>query len=186
MPPGVADPSVAPGPSLATEECLLPDGGRIVLRPVTPADRQRIVEGFDRLSPETRRLRFHEPRQSLSPADLEFLSTIDHDQHVSWCACLPDGTGVGIARYVVDPEGGKAEIAIVVVDTHQHRGIGRALLRKLAAIAGARGIAMFHATVLAENSVMRGLIENIAVEVSATEGVLRYEVPVAAIARLPV
>lgn len=185
MTPGLVEPPVVPGapPPVAV---VLPDGGPVMLRPVTTADRPRIIEGFGRLSPESRRLRFHEPRQSLTDAELEFLTTIDQDRHVSWCACLPDGTGVAIARYVVDPDGRAAEIAVAVVDAHQHRGIGRALLRRLAEIAAARGIATFHATVLAENRAMLALIERIAAQINATEGVLRIEIPVAAMAQLPV
>ncbi len=182
---GAADGTVTAGPSQEALEIALRDGGVVTLRPVTPEDRERIVEGFGRLSPESRRLRFHEPRQSLTAAELEFLTTIDQDRHVSWCACLPDGTGVGIARYVIDADERGAEIAIAVIDAHQHRGIGRALLRRLAEIAQARGIVTFHATVLAENRAMLALIERISARAVATEGVLRIEVPVAAVLTLP-
>jgi RimJ/RimL family protein N-acetyltransferase len=164
----------------------LKGGGRVMLRPVVPDDRDHIVDGFRRLSPESRRLRFHEPRNALTKAELDFLTTIDQDWHVSWAACLPDGTGVGIARYVVDPSApGQtargAEIALAVVDEYQRRGIGLTLLRKLAAIAAARGLRTFHATVLAENRAMLGLIERFAAAAVPTAGVLRVEVPVAAL-----
>ncbi len=182
--PGLVEPPLAPGQPPPID-IVLADGGPITLRAVTPADRARIVEGFGRLSPESRRLRFHEPRQSLTDSELEFLTTIDQDRHVSWCACLPDGTGVGIARYVVDPDGRAAEIAIAVLDAHQHRGVGRALLRRLAEIASSRGIVTFHATVLAENRAMLALIERIAASSAPTQGVLRIEVPVAAVLALP-
>ncbi len=182
----VADGTVSAGPSQVAAEVVLRDGGVVTLRPVTPDDRARIVEGFGRLSPESRRLRFHEPRQSLTSAELEFLTTIDQDHHVSWCACLPDGTGVGIARYVLDADERGAEIAIAVIDAHQHRGIGRALLRRLAEIARARGVVTFHATVLTENRAMLALIDRISTRTVATEGVLRVEVPVAAVLSLPI
>jgi RimJ/RimL family protein N-acetyltransferase len=159
----------------------LKGGGRVLLRPVLPEDREHIVDGFRRLSPESRRLRFHEPRQALTKAELDFLTTIDHDWHVSWAACLPDGTGVGVARYVIDPDERGAEIALAVVDEYQRRGIGLALLRKLAAIAAARALVTFHATVLAENRAMLALIERFAAAASPTAGVLRVEVPVAAL-----
>lgn len=173
-------------PALEAEWAPLKGGGRVLLRPVVPADRDRIIDGFRRLSPESRRLRFHEPRQALTQAELDFLTTIDHDWHVSWAACLPDGTGVGIARYVIDPPAPgqaarSAEIAVAVVDEYQRRGIGLALLRKLAAVAAARGLATFHATVLSENRAMLALIERFAVRATPTEGVLRVEVPVAAL-----
>lgn len=95
---------------------MLRDGGVVTLRPVTPEDRERIGRGLRPAVAESRRLRFHEPRQSLTSAELEFLTTIDQDHHVSWCACLADGTGVGIARYVLDADERGAEIAIAVID----------------------------------------------------------------------
>jgi RimJ/RimL family protein N-acetyltransferase len=164
----------------------LKGGGRVLLRPVMPEDRDHIIDGFNRLSPESRRLRFHEPRQALTKAELDFLTTIDQDWHVSWAACLPDGTGVGIGRYVIDPPApGQAtrgaEIALAVVDEYQRRGIGLALLRKLAVIAVARGLVTFHATVLSENRAMLALIERFAASALPTQGVLRVEVPVAAL-----
>jgi RimJ/RimL family protein N-acetyltransferase len=159
----------------------LKGGGHVLLRPVVPQDRDRIIDGFNRMSPESRRLRFHEPRRVLTQAELDFLTTIDQDWHVSWAACLPDGTGVGIARYVIDPDERGAEIAVAVVDEFQRRGIGLALLRKLAAVAAARGLATFHATVLSENRAMLALIERFAATTTPTEGVLRVDVPVAAL-----
>jgi len=165
----------------ATEWVPLKGGGRVMLRPVVPGDRERVIDGFKRMSAESRRLRFHEPRQCLTKAEIDFLTTIDQDSHVSWAACLPDDTGVGIARYVVDPDERGAEIAITVVDEYQRRGIGLALLRKLATIAATRGLATFHATVLAENRAMLALIERFAARAIPTEGVLRVEVPVAAL-----
>jgi RimJ/RimL family protein N-acetyltransferase len=167
-------------------DVALAGGGVVRLRPVVANDRARIVAGFERLSPESRRLRFHEPRQALTSAELDFLSTIDQDRHVSWAACLPDGTGVGIGRYVVDPAppGARpraAEIALAVVDAWQRRGIGRALLHRLAMIAAARGLETFHATVLSENRAMRALIERFATSAMPTAGVLRVEIPVAAL-----
>ena len=168
-------------PWLAPMWLDLKGGGRVLLRAVLPEDRDHIIDGFNRLSPESRRLRFHEPRQALTKAELDFLTTIDQDWHVSWAACLPDGTGVGIARYVVDPDERGAEIALAVVDEYQRRGIGLALLRKLAAIAAARGLVTFHATVLSENRAMLALIERFATSAMPTQGVLRVEVPVAAL-----
>jgi RimJ/RimL family protein N-acetyltransferase len=166
---------------LEPEWAPLKGGGHVLLRPVMPADRDHIIDGFNRMSPESRRLRFHEPRQALTKAELDFLTTIDHDWHVSWAACLPDGTGVGIARYVIDPDERGAEIALAVVDEYQRRGIGLALLRKLAAVAAARGLVRFHATVLSENRVMLALIERFQTSATPTEGVMRVEVPVAAL-----
>jgi RimJ/RimL family protein N-acetyltransferase len=178
--------SESPGESWDPAWVALKGGGLVLMRPVVPQDREQIIDGFNRLSPESRRLRFHEPRHALSKTEIDFLTAIDQDWHVSWAACLPDGTGVGIARYVIDPPpvgqaARGAEIALVVVDEYQRRGIGLALLRKLAAIAAARGLVTFHATVLSENRAMLALIDRFAAAATPTEGVLRVEVPVAAL-----
>jgi len=66
-----------------------------------------------------------------------------------------------VARYAVIPGGGVYDVAVVVADEWQGRGLGRLLMRRLAHIARLRGITRFHATMFGDNrralSLVRGL-----------------------------
>jgi GNAT superfamily N-acetyltransferase len=84
------------------------------------------------------------------------LVDLDFESNMGLVACLPDtGEVVGLSRYDLDPATGLADIAFVVRDDWQRRGIGTLLMRRMAEIARARGVAGFQADVLANN---RGML----------------------------
>jgi hypothetical protein len=79
----------------------LRDGAAIEIRPVTPADRETLRQGFERLSPESRYRRFFGPQPELSERDLDYLTDVDHHNHEALVATDPDtGDAVGVARFV--------------------------------------------------------------------------------------
>lgn len=81
---------------------------------------------------------------------LRQLATLDHDQREAVVAVRGDQV-IGLAQYVRVPEARHAELAVLVVDAWQHRGIGRRLVTRLATLAARRGITSFDASVLPEN-----------------------------------
>jgi nucleotide-binding universal stress UspA family protein len=130
----------------------LPDGSATAIRPIGPSDREALLAGFERLSPESRYRRFFTPMPTLSNRDLDYLTNVDHRDHEALVALdEADGGGiVGVARYVrTGPD--EAEPAIVVADDWQGRGLGHRLLECLAERAREEGVARFRAPVLAEN-----------------------------------
>ena len=143
----------------------LRDGTRVLLRPIGPHDRQRLVEGLRRLSERSRRLRFHAAVQELSDDQLRYLTEVDQVDHVAWVALdrdRPDDPGVGVARYVrVTDEPTVAEAAITVADAYQGRGAGTLLLGTLAGLARRHGIGVFRNYVLADNDAMLDLFERL-------------------------
>ena len=130
----------------------LRDGSRVVIRPIEPDDRAALVEGFERLKPESRYRRFFGPVTQLSERDLDYLTCVDHHDHEALVAVDAEtGEGVGVARYVrTGPD--VAEPAIVVVDDWQGRGAGSRLLDALVERAREEGIRRFQAPVLAYNA----------------------------------
>jgi GNAT superfamily N-acetyltransferase len=141
-----------PGPP---EVRRLPDGGRILIRPLLESDREELAEGFRQLSPESRRLRFFLPPDELTEPMLDYLTRLDYDVHYALGARAidePGQPGVGVARWVRDADDRRrAEPAVTVADAFQRRGVGTALLSALAARAVERGIEVFAAKVLWEN-----------------------------------
>lgn len=140
----------------------LRDGSQVHVRPIIPEDRARLADGFARLSPESRYRRFFTPMSQLSEGTLTYLTEVDHHDHEALVALSDDDRLVGVARYVRNaPEGRVAEAAITVIDDWQGRGLGRALLRRLATRARREGVTQFSALVKVENptavELLRGL-----------------------------
>jgi len=139
----------------------LRDGSAVDVRPISPADRQRLSDGFDQLSPESRYRRFFSPVAHLSERQLDYLTDVDHRDHEALVA-LAEGTDevVGVARYVrIRPD--VAEPAIVVADAWQGRGLARQLLDLLADRAREEGVETFVAPVLSENRAAIRLFEQL-------------------------
>jgi RimJ/RimL family protein N-acetyltransferase len=142
-------------------EVTLRDGTRVLIRPIEPADREALAAGFDRLSPESRYLRFLTPMRELGEPELDYLTQVDHHRHEALVAQLPDtGEGVGVGRFV-RTDGDEAEPAVAVADAWQRRGIGTALLDALADRAREEGIERFRALVLAHNTDAIAMLERL-------------------------
>lgn len=131
----------------------LRDGSVAVVRSIDPSDKQLLVRGFERLSPESRYRRFLSPLKHLSSAELAYLTEVDHVDHEALIAVSSEnGELVGVARYVRLPDRPEtAEVAVTTVDAWQGRGLATELLRRLAERAGSAGIERFTATCLAQN-----------------------------------
>ena len=126
------------------------DGSEIELRPIRPDDKKQLLDGFERLSSESRYKRFLTPMNELSERDLKYLTEVDHHDHEAIVAQTLDGEPLGVARYV-RTNGDTAEAAVAVTDDWQGRGVGTALLSRLAERAREEGISRFTATCLASN-----------------------------------
>jgi GNAT superfamily N-acetyltransferase len=129
----------------------LRDGSAVDVRPISPDDRDHLVESFERLSPQSRYRRFFSPVASLSERQLDYLTDVDHHDHEALVAVEPGGGIVAVARYVRTSPPSVAEPAIVVRDDWQGRGLAGLLLDVLADRARSEGIDSFIAPVLAEN-----------------------------------
>lgn len=160
---------------------VLPDGSEVLIDQVHREDAQLLADGFARLSAESRRLRFLTAKEQLSPAELEYFTKVDHHDHEALGAMdVSDGRGVGIARYIKDPEDPTvAEIAVTVIDDWQGRGLGTELLTRLIERAREEGVTQFTALVDAGNELMQSLLRDIGGDLRVTEsgaGVIDYEI----------
>ena len=159
---------------------VLRDGSQVLIRPVGLADVPVLADGFARLSARSRQLRFLGPKKQLTPAELRYLTEIDHHDHEALGAVdRSSGLGVGVARYVRSFEDAQAaEIAVTVVDEWQRRGLGTELLAQLAQRARAEGICRFTALVGADNMAMTALVRTTGGALVRREAAtLVYEIP---------
>jgi RimJ/RimL family protein N-acetyltransferase len=139
---------------------VLRDGTRVLLRPLHPRDRALYLRGFEHLSDRSRYMRFFSPKNTLSERELRYFLDVDHHDHEAVAAIdIDTGDGIGVARYIRDPEDRDiAEVSVAVVDDHQGRGLGAVLLGAIARRAREEGVRRFRATVLADNTRMLALI----------------------------
>lgn len=161
---------------------LLRDGSRIRVRPGRPSDRDRLLRGFARLSPESRYRRFLAATPQLSDETVRYLTEIDHHDHEAIAAFDEEtGEGVGVARYVRREDRPEvAEVAVTVIDDWQGKGVATLLLEVLAGRARAEGVTRFSAIVLSSNQEIMDVIESLAPAqvVSREGGTTEIEVPI--------
>jgi RimJ/RimL family protein N-acetyltransferase len=147
------------------EDLTLPDGGVMRLRLARAEDRDGILQGFNRLSVESRVQRWFYPKMQLSDEEITALVSPADDAHgaivaIELGADRTDQSGIGMARFVRSKENADAaEIAITIVDDWQGLGIGRILLHRLLAMISERGIPYVDGRLQAENRAMRHLLE---------------------------
>jgi GNAT superfamily N-acetyltransferase len=173
-----------------SERVTLAPGLEVIIRPIRPEDRHLMTAAFTRLSPESRYQRFFAPVERLSESDLTYLTELDHHDHEALVAIDPeDGSLVGVARYVCtsrlsngdvdEGRGGtlkpaalrggslrEAEVAVIVGDPWQGKGLATALLQRLARRASEEGIDYFLALVLEDNEEATGLFQNLVADSS--------------------
>jgi RimJ/RimL family protein N-acetyltransferase len=165
----------------------LDDGIRLLVRPVTPDDRDRLVAGLARLSPESQYLRFMTSTPKLSDGQIDHLLDLDGPDHTAVGAIALSELGmpgVAIARYYRLPDEPEvAEVAVTVIDDYQNKGIGPMLLGILAQRAAASGVTSFRAWVLEENRRAVRILTRIGGRATHDRGVVQLDIDIADILR---
>lgn len=147
----------------------LRDGSRIEVRALRPDDRDDMLAAVDRTGVQSRQRRFFAPKRSFSDKEISFFMNIDFANHVALVAQIDeDGRPViaGGGRYIV-AQPGRAELAFVVIDAYQGKGIGTALMRHLLVIARDAGLKELTAEVLPENVAMLSIFSRFGFRSSA-------------------
>ncbi|MBH5337386.1 GNAT family N-acetyltransferase [Streptomyces pactum] len=154
-------------------DVVLRDGGTAQIRPITPDDAQRLVSFYERVSDESKYYRFFAPYPRLSDRDVHRFTHHDYVDRVGLAATVGDEfiatvrydrideSGLPVSRRSPGAAGARpepvpdeAEVAFLVQDAHQGRGVASALLEHIAAVARERGIRRFAAEVLPANTKM--------------------------------
>ena len=154
-------------------DVVLSDGGTAHVRPIGPDDADRLQRFHERLSPESIYLRFFAPYPRLTQRDIDRFTQVDYDMRAALIATI--GTEmVGVVRYDVVHDA-EAEVAFLVEDGQQGRGLGSVLLEHIAAAARERGIRRFVADVLPNNRRMINVFleAGYRVERSIDEGIVQ-------------
>ncbi|MFG3074774.1 GNAT family N-acetyltransferase [Streptomyces sp. NPDC048225] len=142
-------------------DVVLRDGGTARVRPITVDDAERLVSFYEQVSDESKYYRFFAPYPRLSAKDVHRFTHHDFVDRVGLAATV-GGEFIATVRYDRIGAGGapapapadEAEVAFLVQDAHQGRGVASALLEHIAAVARERGIRRFAAEVLPANNKM--------------------------------
>ncbi len=161
-------------------------GTELMLRPVLPGDSQRSAHDSVEFSTDTLYRRFMSTRAP-TPALLDYLFQVDYVDHFVWVLVDgADGPVVADVRFVRDVEDpAVAEIAFIVADDYQGRGIGGFLMDALTIAARVGGVQRFTARLLADNLAMRSILDRYGAEWERDEpGVVTTEIAVPDLAEL--
>ncbi len=171
-----------------SKEHFLRDGSPVYIRPIKPDDKQRLLDGFHRMSRESVYSRFFTNKQELTEKELRFLTEVDFNHHVAIVAEIhnsDDGNkaDIGIARYVEIMDKGPeriAEVAFAVDEKYQHLGVGSLLFKQLVNIAKKKGITKLVAELLLNNKGMLKILKQSGFQLKTTKnyGVARIEFPI--------
>ncbi|WP_121252753.1 bifunctional GNAT family N-acetyltransferase/acetate--CoA ligase family protein [Nocardioides ferulae] len=176
-----ADEAGAPPPAAPKHweaDVLLRDGRTAHIRPIAPADAQLLVEFYSRVSDQSKYYRFFSPMPFLSERDVKRFTHVDHVDRVAFVV-LVSGQMIAVGRYdLIKP--GEAEVAFLVEDQHQGRGIAQLLLEHLAQAGRERSIEKFVAEVLPDNVRMIQTFRDAGYQLVSEyeEGVLVLEFPI--------
>ncbi|MEE4241843.1 MAG: GNAT family N-acetyltransferase [Desulfopila sp.] len=136
---------------------LLKDGTQVYFRSVQPTDEPRMKDLLYDLSRETVYYRFMSQQSRFTHKQIQDFVYIDHRKDVAIVGTVPEAHGddiICVGRYYLDEETNKAEVAFIIKDDWQNKGLGTFLYQHLADIAKRNGIAGFTAEVLRSNNRM--------------------------------
>lgn len=167
--------ALRPWPAHWEADVVLRDGRTAHMRPITPEDSDGLVAFYAEVSDESKYYRFFAPMPTLSERDLYRFTHVDHHNRVAFVLTVAEKI-LAVARYEL-LETGEAEVAFLVQDAHQGRGIGQLLLEHLGQAARECGVHRFVADVLPDNQKMLQVFYEQGYQVAGgwEEGVMHLE-----------
>ncbi|HEY1135537.1 MAG TPA: GNAT family N-acetyltransferase [Nocardioides sp.] len=150
--PAAEEHEVPEAPRHWEADVLLRDGRTAHIRPIGPGDAELLVDFYARVSDQSKYYRFFTPMPRLSERDVLRFTNVDHDRRVAFVLTVGQDM-IAVGRYDAYRDR-RAEVAFLVQDDHQGRGIAQVLLEHLAQAGRERGIEVFSADVLPDNQRM--------------------------------
>ncbi|MBE0534458.1 MAG: GNAT family N-acetyltransferase [Phycisphaerae bacterium] len=157
----------------------LRDGTQIFFRPIKPTDENALSEMLYSLSQASVKKRYFTHTKTFPHRDVQKLTNIDYQNELAVVGVVPgpaEEEVVAIAQYFLEPRARVAEVAFIVHDEWQAKGMGTLLLDYVVRIAAQRGIKSFYATVLPENKAMLNIFYNSGYNVNTKFDGTAYEI----------
>jgi len=169
-------------PIARTASVALRDGTQVRIRPLRPADRDLYRRAVDSLSPRTMVLRFGGAKRHLTEREVDHFLDNGRDGREAFVATTVDGTTIlAVGRFAPMPtDATVAEVALVVADDWQSRGLGGLMLARLVRCAGQRRYKRLYAQSDVDNKPIAVLLRRHRFHVtSASRGVFEWEAELA-------
>jgi acetyltransferase len=151
---------ITPYPIRFVTSSKLSDGTEVVLRPIMPEDEPLEREFLATLSEESRRTRFFSAFKNISHEWLVMFCNIDYDRHIAMVAEVKENGErkiIGVVRLILNPDFNSGEVAALVHDRFQRKGVGQKLMEAVIKIARWKGLHEIYGEVLTDNQKMLGL-----------------------------
>lgn len=158
--------AIYPYPVHLIQEWTMNDGKQVIIRPIRPEDAEMEQEFVKSMSDESRYYRFMDTLRELTQTMLVRFTQIDYDREMAMIATIQnEETGkdeqIGVARYVLNPDGESVEFALAVGDDWQKCGVGRRLMTAIIDCARTKGYRAVVGDVLSTNSKMFRLMTSL-------------------------
>ncbi len=156
--------AIHPYPARLARQEVLRDGTTLAVRPIRPEDARMELAFVERLSDQSRYLRFFTSARSLSPRMLARLTQVDYEKEIALVAvrsAVPNDEIIGVTRYAALPDSETCEFAVTVGDRWQNKGLGTLLMQRLIAVARANGYVTMIGEILSINQSMLRLAQNL-------------------------
>ena len=162
--------AIHPYPSHLVSQLQLSDGTNITIRPIRPEDASLEQSFVHELSPQSKYFRFMQGLNELTQQMLIRFTQLDYSRELALIAVLDSHEKeieLGVARYVINPDGDSCEFALVVADKWQNRGIGSHLMGELIKSARQCGIKRMEGEILVDNHNMIKLTQTLGFNLQA-------------------
>jgi acetyltransferase len=171
--------AVRPYPEQYVSPWTMKDGTAVVIRPIRPDDEPLMVKFHESLSERSvfsRYFQIAKLSRRIAHERLVRICFADYDHEIALVAeaKIPPAMKpaiLGVGRLSKSEPGDKAELAVIVSDAYQGRGLGKELLRRLILVAREEGVRSLHGYLLQGNTEMRALIERLGFRTSVTDDV---------------
>ncbi len=160
--------AIHPYPTDLVEQWQRPDGNDVSIRPIRSEDAVIEARFVRALSAQSRYFRFMHSLRELTPAMLSRFTQIDYDREMGLIAVTDRDdreVQIGVARYVVNPDGESCEFAIVVADEWQRQGVAARLMGSLIRAAQEKGLKLIEGEILSENHNMLEFLKHMGLEI---------------------
>jgi len=178
--PGAKRLAIRPYPRDLEETIALRSGRQVLVRPIRPEDQPAHVAFAQRITPEDFRFRLlGGVNRDIPSSEMARLTQIDYDREMAFIATAPDEQGapetLAVVRTVTDPDGVRADFALMVRSDLKGQGLGTAMLKKMIAYCRSRGVREIVGRVLQDNSAMMRLTRKLGFEMRPMPEIDRCE-----------
>ncbi len=151
--------AIRPYPRNLEETLMLPGGREVLVRPIRPEDAPAHRSFLAKITPEDLRFRFLGVVRDVPPSEMARLTQIDYDREMAFIALAADGEPetLAVVRMVANPDGTRADFAVMVRSDQKRTGLGTALMQKMIRYCQTRGLHEIVGEVLADNQAMLNL-----------------------------